>query len=157
MIGYVIICCIAALLPAFVVTRWLSIEYTKYPEGIKGTPKKEAAVEKAKADGRFAIAKLVSAGPKSNDPPYRQYVKYKYVYNGKTYRMAFNYIPIKPSDRPPQEMEVYFRKSPRHAKMYSHFGRMETEKKYVFLVLWICISAILSFLLIRKVSEVGLI
>ena len=47
---------------------------------------------------------------------------------------------------------MFFRKSPKYAKDYNDFGEMETEKKYIFITLWITISIILSVLLINKTN-----
>ncbi len=157
MIAYLFLCGIVSLLPAFLGTHWLYVEYTKYPEGIKGSPKKKEAIEKAKTDGRYAVARLVKCGPRDNDPPYDMRVKYEYVYNKKTYHMRFDYRPVSPSDHPPTEMEVYFRKSPKYAKRYSEFGHMETERIIVFFALWVTFSVILFILLSRKVKEAGLL
>lgn len=155
--AYLFFCCIVALVPALLVTLWFDSEYTKYPEGVKGTPKKIAAIERAKKEGRFAIAHLIKCGPSDNEPPYDMRVKYEYSYNGKIYHLRFDYRPAYPTDYPPKEMEVYFRKSPKKAKTYSKFGHMETERKYVFLFLWVVFTVVLFVFLIRKVSEAGLL
>lgn len=157
MFAYLLICAVFALLPAWLITHWLYNEYTKYPEGIKGTPKKKEAIERAKKEGRFAVAHLVKRGPSDNSAPYATRVKYEYTYNNKMYHLTFDYIPSRPSDSPPETMEVYFRKSPKKAKDYSEFGHMETETKYVFLFLWVVLTIVFFILLIRKVKEMGLL
>lgn len=141
-----------ALIPAGLLTYWLYKEYTKYPESIKGEQKKKTAIEKAKEEGRAVTAYLVKSTSQDNEPPYISYCKYEFTYNGKKYHSRTEYMPGKQRELPPQSMEMYFRKSPKHAYTYRYFGHMETETKYIFLISWCIIAIVICIFLISKGS-----
>ena len=61
MFGYIFICCVAAIIPAFLITYRISDVYTKY----RSPEKRQEAVELARKEGRYATAKLISEGARA--------------------------------------------------------------------------------------------
>lgn len=135
-----------ALTPAYLLTFFIYTICDKY----WGSPKKDAAVEKAREEGRAITAYLTKRTVSDNNAPYSSHCKYEFTYNGKKYHKKITYLPSVKRETPPETMEFYFRKSPKHAKLYKDFGKMETETKYVFLVSWCIIAITVCVFLISK-------
>ncbi len=146
--AFLLVSFVLALIPTYLLTFFIYTVYDKY----WGSPKKDAAVEKAREEGRAVTAHLVKRTVSDNDAPYSSYCKYEFVYNDKKYHKKIEYLPSKKRETPPETMEFYFRKSPKHAKLYKDFGKMETETKYVFLVSWCIIAIMVCIFLISKGS-----
>lgn len=152
---YFCICCVFAVLPAVLITHFFVTQFSRYHEGRTGTPEKQAAVERVKQQGNFAVAYMIKCGPSDNEIPHRCQVKYEFEFKGKKYRFVREYAPGARWIDPPSEMEVYWRTSPKYAKPYSDFGHLESERKYVFFVAWLVIAAVIFVLLVRELRKVG--
>lgn len=146
--AYLVVSLGLALIPAYFVTWFVYMTYTKY----QGSRERDAAVEKARAEGRAVTARLVTNTVSDNGAPHSSYCKYKFIYNGKKYCKRVEWLPGKKRELPPETMEFYFRKSPKHAKLYDDFGKLETETKYVFAVVWILTAVIISVWLLQRAA-----
>lgn len=152
MFGYIFICCVAAIIPAFLITYRISDVYTKY----RSPEKRQEAVELARKEGRYATAKLISEGARDPDTD-KCLCKYEYKYKGKIYHFNMSFTETPSNRYAPCEVDVFFRKSPKKARVYNQYGKMETEQKYVFLFLWIFIAILFFVLLNQRLQKAGII
>jgi len=150
MIGYIFISFVIAIIPAALFTYFLYDTFSFY----RSREEKEKAIDKARAEGRCCKAILIKEGARDAKTD-KSICKYKYNFNGKAYYLRVSHLETPTSRYADHEIEVFFRKSPKKAKIYNSFGQMETEHKYVFLILWFVFSCAVLVFLLYKLKGVG--